>query len=165
MNEMPMPQMPQAPQEENKVPIEMPQAPAMDLGTPDHGQEPVKDVAPTQDEELFKKPDIVNPELNNNSTVKLSETPVGGIKVVALREGFYNNRRLQEGAPFSIRSIDEFGSWFRCEDSEYEKLRVKLLNEKKQASKMKADAEKKASQGASAEEIALMLANALKNSK
>lgn len=54
-----------------------------------------------------------------------------GIQVVATEKGFYNQLRLAEGNEFTIRSEEDFGSWFKCIDPVFEKKRIAAMNNKK----------------------------------
>lgn len=84
-------------------------------------------------EDAFQGPVIDTPEnnLNNKSEVSIPLVPKKGIEVVALRKGFYNQMRWNEGDKFLIRSEKEFGEWFKCTDSYYEKKRLEFYKEKK----------------------------------
>jgi hypothetical protein len=54
-----------------------------------------------------------------------------GIKVVALRAGFFNNLRKVEGDEFEVPSVEKLGAWMKCVDPKAEALRQKHLKEKK----------------------------------
>lgn len=54
-----------------------------------------------------------------------------GIKVVAVEKGFYNQMRLNDGDEFTIRSEEDFGSWFRCIDMVLEEKRKAAMKNKK----------------------------------
>lgn len=86
--------------------------------------------APDHSEEL-KAPTIISPDDSNNSQVSAPKAPKGGIAVVATGKGFYNQERLREGDKFSIRSEEDFGQWFKCEDKFWEARRVEFFKQKK----------------------------------
>lgn len=54
------------------------------------------------------------------------------IEVVATGLGFYDNHRKVEGDRFTVPSIEMTGSWMRCVDPKYEKMRVERLEKKRQ---------------------------------
>lgn len=87
---------------------------------------PVLD-APLHDD----KPLMQSYEDGNASIMKAPSTPKKGIEVVALRKGFYNQFRINEGEKFLIRSEKDFGDWFRCTEPSFEKKRIEFINAKK----------------------------------
>lgn len=72
------------------------------------------------------------PESSSVKTVIKSES---GIEVIALREGFFQNARKNEGDKFIVPSVDKLGSWMKCTDSGAEKLHQEALAKKKAALK------------------------------
>lgn len=60
--------------------------------------------------------------------------PAGGIKVKALRKGFFNNIRIAEGQPFAVPFMEALGSWMECEDKDFQKAHEKMMKEKQEAS-------------------------------
>lgn len=54
-----------------------------------------------------------------------------GIKVVALRAGFWNQMRKVEGDEFEVPSMEKLGSWMKCMDPKVEMLHQKYLKDKK----------------------------------
>ena len=82
--------------------------------------------APMHDE----KPKLETFESRVSNSLKMGK-PHPGIKVMATRKGFYNQRRIVEGTKFSVKSFEELGEWMKCEDASIEEKRVKVLKEKK----------------------------------
>lgn len=82
-------------------------------------------------EDSVQAPKLHSHETTISNSLENVMIPKGGIKVVALRKGFYNQNRLSKGAKFTVKSFDELGLWMRCEDSDLEKKRVQFLKEKK----------------------------------
>lgn len=60
-----------------------------------------------------------------------SEFPEGEIEVTANQEGFYNQRRIAKGEFFSVKSFKDLGSWMICEDKAQDKLRLKMIEDRK----------------------------------
>lgn len=54
------------------------------------------------------------------------------IEVEAITNGFYDNHRKVGGDRFTVPSIDMTGSWMRCIDPKYEKMRLERLEKKRQ---------------------------------
>ena len=84
----------------------------------------------SSDVELNVKPELLNAKSDSKTEIKVS-APKGGIPVVATRKGFYNQTRLKEGAEFKIKDESEFGDWFKCVDSQFEKMRLDFIKNKK----------------------------------
>lgn len=64
---------------------------------------------------------------------KENEVPITGnkaIEVVALRKGFYNQRRIKEGKVFKVKNFDHLGTWTKCTDPVIEKQRLEKFNKK-----------------------------------
>ena len=68
---------------------------------------------------------------NEASIVKVSSRK-GGIAVVAIYPGFYENVRREIGAKFFVPSLDKVGSWMKCKDPDAEKQHQVLLKQKKE---------------------------------
>ncbi len=47
------------------------------------------------------------------------------IAVVALRDGFYGGQRMKPGQKFNVKSMQDLGSWMKCEDPKIEAKRPK----------------------------------------
>ena len=77
------------------------------------------------------KPEYITPEKNNDSVVNIPKFPKNGIKVVATRKGFYNQKRISEGEEFVIKCKEHLGEWMQCTDKALERERVKFFKEKK----------------------------------
>jgi hypothetical protein len=88
-------------------------------------EESVKDSLPSD------KPKYVDVNTNNSSNVTVSKFPKNGIEVVALRKGFYNQNRIEEGQVFLIKDKEQFGTWMKCTDPDMERERIKFFNNKK----------------------------------
>lgn len=56
-----------------------------------------------------------------------------GIDVVALRSGFYEQRRIIEGEKFTVKKAEQLGSWMRCIDPVMQKKHQENLKAKKDA--------------------------------
>lgn len=82
-------------------------------------------------EEEFKKPEFETQTKTIANSLSISEAPKGGIEVVALRKGFYNQYRIREGERFKIRSLKEYGRWMQCVESKFEKQAQEFLKAKK----------------------------------
>ena len=82
---------------------------------------------PAQDDE---KPDYVDPE-KNDSVIDIPEFPKTGIKVVATQKGFYNQKRINPGEEFTVKTKKRLGSWMKCLDPAIEKKRVEFFKNKK----------------------------------
>lgn len=82
-----------------------------------------------EDDEAFAKPGYEQAAASK-SHVK-ARLPSGTIEVVAMRKGFYNQQRYEEGDKFLIRSEDDLGEWMKCVDASKEKHRVELFRKKK----------------------------------
>lgn len=113
---------------------------------PEPGQNSSKEVGSQSSSESLNVPahvpekvQVVNPA-HNESKIKVS-VPASGIKVVALRKGFFGQQRLREGDKFVVSSLQELGEWMKCEDSNLEKQRVEFFKQKK-AKQMKLKEEK-----------------------
>lgn len=101
-------------------------------------EEDVKNVTPdataenVEKDDEFKKPKIDSVENNIHNNVTLSDKlPEGKIKVIATQKGFYNQKRINEGEEFYIKSFNDVGSWTKCVDKDHEKKRLAFLKEKK----------------------------------
>jgi hypothetical protein len=80
--------------------------------------------------DVFKKPELNIADFNNKTKVDVLPSKKG-IEVVALRKGFYNQNRYNEGSKFSIKSENDFGEWFYCVDKYFENKRQEFLKAKK----------------------------------
>lgn len=112
------------------------QAPAVKVETEESA--PVMPTAPVHEApavkvetEAFAKPELDSMEKKISNAISFP-VPVGGIKVIATRKGFYNQQRIAKGMPFTVKCEGHLGSWMYCEDANFEKLRVKMLEEKKE---------------------------------
>lgn len=76
------------------------------------------------------------PQVDKQPEVKPEAQP-SSMEVVAMRDGFMFNTRIKEGDKFSIKSEEQFGSWFRCLDPKMEEKRIKYLEDKKKRAKKK----------------------------
>lgn len=76
-----------------------------------------------------ENPAIIDPSKSGN----LAEvrTVRRGIEVVALEKGFYNQNRIAEGNRFTIKSEEDFGTWFRCIDPVMEGKRLEAIKNKR----------------------------------
>lgn len=127
--------------EENKMPG-MPGMPGMntEVKTEENVQaEPTLNVpsqetedAPEETETEIGKP-LMKGDENTISNAKEVIIPKGGIEVVALRKGFYNNNRIIPGQRFRVSAMDKLGLWMECVDPTLEKERKKMLAGKKEA--------------------------------
>lgn len=59
-----------------------------------------------------------------------------GIEVVALREGFFNSRRIKEGQVFMVSSESKLGSWMKCTNPEAQKVHAKKMKDKLSSKKI-----------------------------
>lgn len=80
--------------------------------------------------QVDKQPEVKQPDVK-------PEAQPSGMEVVAMRDGFMFNTRIKEGDKFSIKSEEQFGSWFRCLDPKMEEKRIKYLEDKKKRAKKK----------------------------
>jgi hypothetical protein len=70
-------------------------------------------------------------EVEKAPEVKAAPVAPSGIKVIALRPGFYANMRRVEGDQFEVSSVEKLGSWMKCVDPKAEMLRQNHLKNKK----------------------------------
>ena len=73
--------------------------------------------------------------------VEKEESPVveaaGGIEVIALRNGFFNTKRVKAGDRLIVPSFEQLGSWMECVDANAEKKHQSLMKIKKDKLKEK----------------------------
>jgi hypothetical protein len=74
-------------------------------------------VMPSPKEAVEEKIDSSSPMPDSMKVVPVS---VSGIKVVALRDGFYKNARKVEGNEFMVSDMSKVGSWMKCVDAKQE---------------------------------------------
>lgn len=86
---------------------------------------------PEDNSKLLKKPMIEGSEEDLVSNVRIPKTPKGGIEVVATRQGFYNQHRLNEGDKFTVASFEDLGEWMKATDPDMDKKRREFLQAKK----------------------------------
>lgn len=79
-------------------------------------------------------------QVKDNSTVFLQKVPAEGIECIADRKGFYNQNRIEESEKFYLAGPEDFGSWFRCVNPDWEKARSKSIEQS--LSKVRKDASK-----------------------
>jgi hypothetical protein len=75
-----------------------------------------------------------------NTTKVPQITPLSGqreVRVKALRDGFYKQRRFKEGDEFTVPSLSKVGSWMKCLDPVLEKESQQLQKEKRKAAGIK----------------------------
>ena len=77
------------------------------------------------------KPEYITPDTNNNSVVNVPKFPTKGIEVVAMRKGFYNQKRISEGEKFICKKKEDLGTWMKCLDFDLERERLKFFKDKK----------------------------------
>lgn len=70
-----------------------------------------------------------------SSSVKTVAKHDSGIEVIAIRAGFFQNSRKNEGDRFIVPSMDKVGSWMKCTDSGAEKLHQEDMKQRKAAVK------------------------------
>lgn len=75
------------------------------------------------------------PDENNKSEINLPPSPKKGIKVRAIRDGFYAQQRRKAGDEFPVKSFEKLGEWMQCLDPQDEKKRKEILKKKKQKKK------------------------------
>lgn len=90
-------------------------APGFDLDIPAHDDKPI----------------IESLEQKSVSNMVAPKIPKNGFEVVALRKGFYNQRRLEEGDKFLVKSFEELGEWMKCTDPDLQKKHLENLKNKK----------------------------------
>ena len=110
--------------------------PSMDSGAtltpPSHEGDSNKEAEnETQAPVELQRPEINRPESEISNNVEAPMIPKEGIKVVALRKGFYNQNRIREGDKFIVKSFKQLGEWMRCEDKDLEEKRKEMLKNKK----------------------------------
>jgi hypothetical protein len=59
------------------------------------------------------------------------EMKVSGVQVVAMREGFFDQKRIKEGDVFMIGNMNQLGSWMKITDAKLEAERRKKEKEAK----------------------------------
>lgn len=85
----------------------------------------------------IKKPEYESKTNIISNSVKKLNDPKDGIEVVALRRGFYNNNRINEGQKFTVSKFENLGEWMKCVDKEHEKEKNRLFDLKRQKRKKK----------------------------
>lgn len=85
---------------------------------------PSHDAAPAASVETPKA--VVEVAEENDSSVKLPLAPSSGIKVIALRKGFFNQHRFKEGDSFTVKDFSQLGNWMECVDPVLEKKRKEI---------------------------------------
>lgn len=123
--------MPGMPSFENKEGVS-----STSLSSPESEAALSKDGAASQEkneekQDLDKRPELDSPDNKSQSNVNVMENPKNGIKVKAIRAGFFKQKRIREGDEFTIKNFDQVGEWMRCLDKELEKKRVKFYEDKK----------------------------------
>lgn len=69
---------------------------------------------------------------NISNSVDVKPLPSLGIKVKALRAGFFNGARKEEGDEFMVPKEQMLGSWMECVDFEQRKKHEKMMAKKKE---------------------------------
>lgn len=54
------------------------------------------------------------------------------IDVVATGKGFYKQQRIKEGDKFVVAKFEQLASYMRCVDPAIEKMRLQMMEERKQ---------------------------------
>lgn len=81
---------------------------------------------------VVEKPvQIITPESQVSNNVDIPLIPKAGIKVVAMRKGFFAQQRVKEGEEFIVRKLENLGEWMKCLDPVIEKKRVQFFKDKK----------------------------------
>lgn len=93
---------------------------------------PGEELTPIED----AKPEYVNPDTLNKANIDIPKFPKGGIEVVAIRKGFYNQTRIDVGKKFKVKKKEDLGEWMECVEFDLERERVKILKEKKEKAKL-----------------------------
>ena len=63
---------------------------------------------------------------------KIALKPMGaGIEVVAIRPGFFKNRRMVAGDVFNVAAMEKVGDWMKCTNPELEKEHQAMMRKKK----------------------------------
>lgn len=76
-------------------------------------------------------------------SVKPGPIPSLGIKVVALAVGSFNGIRQDLGSEFMVSGPNKLGSWMKCVNYEDEQRHQKVMADKKEARRVRADKEAK----------------------
>ena len=84
---------------------------------------------PSPKEAVESKPDF-SPQMPES--MRMVPVEVKGIKVVALRAGFYKNARKIEGDVFMVSEMSKVGSWMRCEDPKMEAEHQVMMKARKE---------------------------------
>jgi len=109
--------------------------PSMPVITPTGGPTPPVEsndlTTPNHEEATLPSATLQDPEVSLANKATLPAVSSRGIKVVAQRNGFYNQDRKRAGDIFYIKSAENFGNWFTCEEPEQEALRVEFIRNKK----------------------------------
>jgi len=79
---------------------------------------------------IDSKPEIIDPSKSDNE-FKVPKSPKAGIKVIAMRQGFFGQQRVKKGQEFTIKSFDDVGEWMKCIDPLLEKKKLKIYEDKK----------------------------------
>ena len=120
-NNMPMP-MPSAKDQDLIDEGSKDSSSSLDLNPPSHFDD---------EDESFKKPNLKNIDNDIVSNVSAPVERLNGIDVVALRDGFYNQRRIPEGMQFKIKNFDDIGDWMKCVNPVLEKKNLEYHKLKK----------------------------------
>jgi len=72
-----------------------------------------------------------NVDDKNESIIATPKISKEGIKVVALRKGFYNQERIKENQEFLVKNFSDLGEWMKCVDPDLERKRMLEMKSKK----------------------------------
>jgi hypothetical protein len=108
----------------DEAPVEMPAPSQPPAPAAEKVEAPVVNEAPKSEDPVIK-------EEGQGSNVILKPMPVG-IEVVAIRPGFFKNRRMNVGEIFTVKSMEKVGAWMKCTDPELEKQHQALAKKKKE---------------------------------
>lgn len=81
------------------------------------------------------KQTYIKPGEDLNSEVKVPLVPRKGIDVTATRKGFYGQLRVKSGDKFVVKNLESLGTWMKCDDPDWERKRIKFLENKNKKAK------------------------------